>query len=446
MREIIRHQQSLTQAPIDHEHARELAGIGALLDSAPEVLRLVDRDLREGRQAEVGRPGMTADQVLRALIVKQLNGYSYEELAFHLVDSTTYRTFCGIGAFETPPRKSTLQENVKRLRAETLEAIHRVFLRLAYEHGVEDGKTVRGDCTVVETNIHGPRDSLQLWDTVRVLVRLLKRTKEYGVRFTNHSRRAKRRALGIANVGAPTKRVKLYRDLLRVTESTLVDAERAASRLEKRRVRKANGLAAELRRVAEIGWRVVDQTRRRVVAGEAVPSGEKVVSIFEPHTDVIVKKRRETEYGHKVCLTTGTSSMVIDCMVLEGNPADATLTTTVVERHMSLYGEAPGAVAFDGGFTSRDNLQALKAMGVREVAFSKRRGLSLSAMVTDTWVYKRLRNFRAGIESCISFLKRCFGLARCLWRGFASFKAYVWSSILSANLLTLARHRMVGVT
>lgn len=442
MRTIIRHQQPLTQPPIDHEHARELAAIGAILDSAPEVLRLVDQDLREGRRAEIGRPGMTAEQVVRVLVVKQLNGYSYEELGFHLADSTTYRTFCRIGAFEAPPSRSALQENVKRLRAETLEAVNRVVLRQAHDSGVEDGSTIRGDCTAVETNIHGPRDSLLLWDAVRVLVGLLKRSKKYGVRFTNHRRRAKRRALGIANTGAPRTRVRLYRDLLRVAESTLADAEKAASRLEKRKGREAHRLAAELKRVAAIGWRVVNQTRCRVLDGEAVPSGEKVVSIFEPHTAVIVKKANEPEYGHKIYLTTGTSSMVLDCMVLEGNPGDATLATTAVERIAGLYDEVPREVVFDGGFTSRENLEALKAMGVDEVAFSKHRGLALSEMVTDTWVYKRLCNFRAGIESSISFLKRCFGLARCLWRGFASFKAYVWSSILSANLLILARNHI----
>jgi IS5 family transposase len=102
----------------------------------------------------------------------------------------------------------------------------------------------------------------------------------------------------------------------------------------------------------------------------------------------------------------------------------------------------PLAVAFDGGFASQTNLKDLKAMGIAEVAFSKRRGLSIHDMVTEAWVYKRLHDFRAGIEGCISFLKRCFGLRRCSWKGFASFKAYVWGSILSANLLILARHRM----
>jgi IS5 family transposase len=444
---MINQQPPLMQARIDHEHAWELAEISEILDSMPEVLTAIERDLSAGHRGDVGRPGMSAEQVLRALVVKQMNGYSYEQLAFHLADSSTYRTFCRIGGFERPPSKSTLQENIKRLHAETLQVVHRAVLRIAFEDDVEDGRTVRGDCTVVETDIHAPRDSVQLWDTVRVLNRLLKRAREEcGVRFTNHRRRAKRRTLGIGQTTNRAKRQKLYRDLLRVTASTVSDAENAASLLDKRYLAGTDLLAAELRRMAAVGRRVIDQAQRRVLGGEIVPAEEKVYSIFELHTDLIVKKAGEAEYGHKICLTTGVSSLVLDCIILEGNPADSTLAVGMIERHRSLYGEVPAEVVFDGGFASRENLEALKAMGVGEVAFSKNRGLGLNEMVSSSWVLKWLRNFRAGIESSISFLKRCFGLTRCLWRGFASFKAYVWGSILSANLLGLARHRMAVVT
>jgi IS5 family transposase len=112
----------------------------------------------------------------------------------------------------------------------------------------------------------------------------------------------------------------------------------------------------------------------------------------------------------------------------------------MIQRARELFGAVPRQAAFDGGFTSQDNLTALKTIGVNDVAFSKRRGLAITAMVKSLWVYKRLRNFRAGIEGCISFLKRSFGMTRCTWKGLASFKAYVWSSIVAANLLIIARH------
>jgi IS5 family transposase len=165
-----------------------------------------------------------------------------------------------------------------------------------------------------------------------------------------------------------------------------------------------------------------------------------VLSIFEDHTDVIRKDRRETIYGHKICLTGGASSLILDCRVLEGNPTDSSLAVDAVKRQEKVYGQLPRQVALDGGFASKINLADIKGLGVNDVAFSKRRGLEISDMAKSTWVYHRLRDFRAGIEGCISFLKRCFGLDRCSWRSFASFKAYVQASVLSFNLLVLARH------
>jgi IS5 family transposase len=169
-----------------------------------------------------------------------------------------------------------------------------------------------------------------------------------------------------------------------------------------------------------------------------------VVSIFELHTDILVKGRQDIEYGHKVNLAVGKSSLVTDCVIETGNPADSTLAVKMIDRQRGLYRRAPRQAAFDGGFASRDNLRAIKERGVEDVAFAKRCGLAVEDMVKSMWVYKRLKSFRAGIEGVISFLKRCFGLARCTWRSFESFKAYVWSSVASANLLIFARHRIAA--
>jgi IS5 family transposase len=265
---------------------------------------------------------------------------------------------------------------------------------------------------------------------------------DYGVTFTNHKKRAKRRWHDIRNAKRREDRVRLYRDLVNVVEETLREAVAAVSVLEGWDEDEATSLSGQLKHHVGLGRRVVDQTRRRVFEKESVSSSDKVVSIFEDHTDILVKGSRETEYGHKVWLTGGKSSLVLDCQVTAGNPADSTLAEEILRRHCDLYGKAPVEAAFDGGFASRSNLEALKGMGVQEVMFSKRCGLPVDEMVTETWVYKRLRDFRAGIEGCISFLKRCFGWDRCLWRGLESFKAYVWGSVISVNLLLMARHRM----
>ena len=134
--------------------------------------------------------------------------------------------------------------------------------------------------------------------------------------------------------------------------------------------------------------------------------------------------------------------MFLDCVVEDGNPADSALACEMIDRQTVIYGRPPRQAAFDGGFASQGNLKGIKSVGVTDVMFSKKRGLKVVDMAKSTWVYKKLRNFRAGIEGMISFLKRCFGAGRCTWRGLASFQSYVWGSVVSANLLILARHTM----
>jgi IS5 family transposase len=179
-----------------------------------------------------------------------------------------------------------------------------------------------------------------------------------------------------------------------------------------------------------------------VLQGEQVPAPDKVVSLFEPHVDVLVKDRRATYYGHKIFLTGGASGLILDCAIAKGNPVDSTWAVPLLKRQQRLYGRVPRQASFDGGFASKDNLAAAKALGVRDVCFAKRRGLAVLDMVKSSWVYKKLRAFRAGIESGISFLKRAFGLDRCIWKGACGFVAYVRLGVLTANLLTLARHRL----
>ena len=181
------------------------------------------------------------------------------------------------------------------------------------------------------------------------------------------------------------------------------------------------------------------QTRRRVFDGEAVPASEKVVSPFEPHADIIVKGGREVQYGHKINLTTGRTGLILDVVVETGNPADAERFLPMLERHIACHGQPPRQIASDGGYASSANLTRAKLFGVSDVAFHKKAHLSIEAMVKSRWVYRKLRNFRAGIEADISCLKRAYGLGRCLWRGLNPFKAYVWSSAVAYNLALFAR-------
>jgi IS5 family transposase len=300
---------------------------------------------------------------------------------------------------------------------------------------------------VVETAIHEPTDSRLLLDCVRVLTRLLREARGYvALDFANHLRRAKRRAMAIQHAAKADQRVPLYRDLVKVAENTVDAARCCVEKLEQHYPSEAfeqpelRVLNAELGHYIKLTHRVLDQTRRRVFDQESVPATRKVVSIFEPHTDIIRKDRRDTLYGHKVFLTGGASGLIVDCFVERGNPADSTKAVKLAQRAIRVLGNKPAQIVFDGGFSSRNNLEQIKALGIRDVAFSKAPGLSIKEMVRRTWLYQGLRNFRAGIEGVISFLKRCFGWDRCAWRSYESFRAYTWGSVIAANLMLLARH------
>jgi IS5 family transposase len=254
--------------------------------------------------------------------------------------------------------------------------------------------------------------------------------------------------IGVMNARDKKTRERNYRDLLTVTRKSLTYARRAASFLntylspDPAQMTLAQKIAEALATYTELTARVIDQTERRILHGESVPVSEKIVSLFEPHTDIIVKDHRDTFYGHKLCLTGGRSNLITDCVICEGNPADTTLTDHLLDRQRELYARYPLKVALDGGFASKENLTSAKSKHIKDVCFAKKRGIDVEEMCRSPWVYRRLRRFRAGVESGISWLKRCFGLRRCTWRGLHSFQSYIWASIVSANLVTLARKEM----
>ena len=442
MREIIQRQLPLLPALPAHAHLQELEVMSKMLDANPDIARLVHADLVRGISAKNGSEGLRGDQVLRAAILYHSNGWSFEKLAFELRYHAAYRWFCLLD-HDQFPSKSSLHRDIQRIEPATWEAIHRIIVGHAQKLGIEDGKKVRTDCTVVETNIHEPSDSSLLWDCVRELTRQLKNaSKLVSVEYSDHCKRAKRKAWAIRNAKKQKQRVPMYRELVKVTKKTIGYARRSLQALRCRKHPMAAGCADAMQDMIELALQVVEQTERRVFAGESVPASEKVVSIFEPHTDVIRKGGRETYYGHKICLSAGPSNLITDCVILDGNPRDSSLAVDMMTRHKELYGQPAEQAAFDGGFATQENLSALKAMHIQDVMFSKRVGLAISDMVSDSWIYKRLRDFRAGIEGIISFLKRGFGLGRCRFRGLRSFKSYVFGSVVSANLLVLARHQL----
>jgi IS5 family transposase len=438
MREARTAQQSIFQGHTDHEIAWELGRMSDWLDEHPELLDWVGQDLLSQGGTKCGRRGLTVDSVLRCAILKHYRQVDYRTLSFYLRDSVSFIEFARLQPGQRPS-KTTLQALISAIQPETWERLRAELLHSAASAGVEDGQVIRIDATATNTAILAPTDSGLLYDAVRVMVRLLKsaRQRSRQVQFSNHQRLAKRRRHAIQHARRNDRRRPLYEDLLAVTTKTLRALDRAYKVLEKQKGTDAWRHEADHYR--PLICQIIEQTRRRVIDGESVPAQEKVVSLFEPHTDIIIKDRRDVQYGHKLTISAGASGLVTDVVVESGNPADSSCLLPSIERHAVQYGQPPQQLAADGGYASQNNLVQAKQMGVEAVAFHKRQGLSVSAMTGDQWLYRKLRHFRAGIESIISCLKRMFGLSRCNWKGLERFKAYVQGAVFTYNLTVLTQ-------
>jgi transposase, IS5 family len=435
-------QASIFDVFAGHEIGRELKVMSEWLDAHRGLLGLVAADLRRQGVKETGRQGLPAEAVLRCALLKQYRQLSYEELAFHLEDSASFRAFARL-PWAWSPKKSVLQKTISAVRTATWEAINRMLLSSARQEKLEDGSVVRLDSTVTAALMHEPSDSSLLWDAVRTMTRLLKQADAFrggiGRGWRNHCRAAKKRWRAIEFARNRPQRVPLYRELIKITRVTLTSLRDAVAELAAASRPAVALWRAKVRHFAPLIEQIITQSERRVLAAEAVPANEKLVSLFEPHADIIVKGSRDVDYGHKLNLTAGKRGLILDLVIEAGNPADRERLLPMLKRHIAFWGAAPRQAAADGGFASRDNLAQAKACGVQDMAFHKKAGLRVEDMVRSHWVYRKLRNFRAGIEAGISCLKRAYGLARCTWRGLDHFKAYVWSSVVAYNLALLAR-------
>jgi IS5 family transposase len=426
----------------EHEIGCELKAISQWLDRQSALVSLVAGDLRRHGVRETGRRGLPAETVLRCALLKQQRQLSYEELAFHLEDSASFRAFARL-PLSWSPKKSVLHQTISAIRPQTWEAVNRAVLASAKQDKLESGSTVRIDSTVTAALMHEPSDSTLLWDAVRLMTRLLRQATTLpgapALHWRDRRRLAKKRAQAIEYSRSADHRRRLYRELIAATRATQAALQNAGERLAH-----LTGIAAERWR-AQLGHfrplieRILAQSQRRILDGQTVPASEKLVSLFEPHADIIVKGSRDVQYGHKLNLATGQSGLILDVVIEAGNPADAERFLPMLERQIARCGAPPRQVAADGGYASQNNLTAAKARGVKDVAFHKKRGLAVEDMVKSRWVYRKLRNFRAGIEAGISCLKPAYGLARCTWRGLDHFKTYIWSAVVAHNLVLLAR-------
>src|SRR5271170_2210421 len=237
------------------------------LDEHRELIGLAAQDLRRHGVNETGRQGLPAESVLRCGLLKQHRQLSYEEMAFHLEDSASFRAFARLPLSWTP-KKSVLHMTISAIRAETWEAINRILLASARHEKVETGKVVRLDSTVTAALMHEPSDSSLLWDAVRVTVRLLRAADALiGGRllWRNHRRAGKKRARAIEYARDRPTRVQHYRELIKLTRATLAYADQAATQLwQASDPIAAAQWQAEFRHYRPLIERIVAQTERRV--------------------------------------------------------------------------------------------------------------------------------------------------------------------------------------
>jgi len=435
-----------------------LQAMDHLLDEVPEILALVLQDLSKAtpknKKGVMGRPTKaSAEQILRSAILMQLMDMDYRQLADEVGLNLHYRWFTRFYDKDIP-HFTTLNDLIKMISETTMGRINEAILGLGIKKNVEDGKAMRIDTMVTETNIIHPCDSRLLGDSVRVLIRTLKRLRAAAptvtFAFHNHAGSCKKLAYQIAmgkGKDIAEKQAKWYDALLKYQQRVCGYAAAALKTFEGRADSLARieieGYLDQLRHFLPLAAQVYTQAYRRVILGEKVAADDKLLSLFETHTDLICrgKKGSKTEFGHKIAVSTGRSGMVVFYETLDGNPGDNESLPVALKEHERLMKRVPERLTGDRRFHSKDNEEIAAQAGVKHVALPKPGFLSQTraAFQKLPW-FRKLMRFRAGIEGNLSTLLRSFKLKRCMWRGWKSFQAYVGLSVLAYNLRLLAGH------
>jgi IS5 family transposase len=392
------------------------------------------------------------------LIVRRLYGWSYAETERFVGDSLVPRQCCRLG-LERAPDDTTLLRWADLIRPATLDGLLDHVVALARQLKVARGRRLRVDSTVVETTIHHPTDSSLLADGVRMLGRLVRRAKPAvgealaGVRdaFRTRTRGARRQLQRVHRLAR--RKGEVAEQEQRDADARLCGVARTGVR-QAERVRRAldvggaageragRRLATELDRLLPPARRVIDQAERRVLRGEQVPAGEKVLSLVEPHTTLVTRRKpgKPVEFGRKRWLAEAAGGIVTDARVLDGAPPDSAHVAPSVERHRRQVGRPPRLLAGDRGCATAGVRRAVTEAGVQRVALPHTGPPTAAsrARERERW-FRRGYRWRAGIEGRIGALRRVYGLDRCPDHGADGLERWVGLGVLTANMVTIAR-------
>ena len=421
------------------------------------LLEIIQQELskRIKKSKTRGRPGTPAEVVLRMLLLKHMRGWSYEDVTREVRANLVYREFTGVGGGKVPDDK-TMGRLARQLGPEAIEKLHRRTVAIALEQKVVTGRKMRVDTTVVETNIHYPTDSTLMSDGVRVLTRVMKRVAtvagEAGTKFRDRSRSVKRRVLEIVYASrdksekGQQKMKVAYGKLLDATSRVVGQAKKfsgeIAGKIKKGQRFVLQKAKRQLDEMIPLVQQVMQQARERVLGGNT-RAKNKILSVFEPDTEVIRKGKasKPTEFGKMVKIQEAENQIVIHCEVFNQRPSDSDLLTPSIEKHKELLRRVPDLATADAGFFSAANEAEAKALGVKRVAVPSRSTKSEKRKQEQKkrW-FKKAQKWRTGCEGRIRVLKRRHGLNRSRYKGVAGVKRWVGLGVLADNMINIGIH------
>ncbi len=424
----------------DWSRSPELGLIDTILEQHPHLVGLLSEDFTIGKELSVfGRkdtPSM--EQIVRAAIYKELKGLEYRELEFHQTDSRICAAFIKIDELR-PYSFQVYQKYISRIKADNLQKLLVELNKIAISAGIEDIERIRQDSTVVETNIHHPTNNSILWDCIKEAHRLLGHLSGEvdGLKYRDYTKQGKKTHFKINNTKGD-KRKDLFSNQLVLFVKTINQVSNVLKKKQSFGI-KAMIWAALLEGHIEVMQLVYDMAYLKEIKGEKVPNEEKIYSIYERHTDIIVKGSRDIKFGHKVDFSSGKSNLVLNCQVLRGNPSDSKLFAPAIDAVIGNYGKVPRDCTTDGGYASLANQSHAKEKGIVNIVFNKIVG-SLQNIATSKNMETRLKKWRSGMEAVISNIKRGFNLDRCKWKGFEHFEAKVLWSVIAYNIRVMTGH------
>jgi IS5 family transposase len=411
----------------------EFCVIDTILESRPDIILMLRSDIIGDEKASTfGRQDTpSVEQIARAAIFKEMRGMDYRELEYAQNDSRICEAFIKLDG-RNPYSFQMFQKYISRINP---ESVHRVIVeinKIAISEGLEDVKSVSQDSTVVKTNIHYPTNNALVWDCVKTSTRLLEQLKEEidTLDFIDYTKSAKKTFFKINVTRKEANRYPLFCKQLILFTKVLNQTSNAVKKKSTSII--ASSIQAELAKLLDLMEQVYDMTYRKEIKGEKVPNEDKLFSIYEQHTDIIVKGQREALFGHKINLAAGKSNLVLDCQILRGNPADKSLYKSTIDNVIRNYGIIPRDSTTDGGFASLANLEYAQKAGIVNIVFNKVVG-SMQNIVSSLNMQTRLKKWRSAMEAIISNVKRGFNIFTCNWKGWIHFQAKVQWSVLAYN-------------